>query len=799
MSETCIIQAGFTKEEIKELFGEKNFDEINLDDVAYAIQSLTDETNQFRIQGVTQLGLLDYLENYGKNSNINWDAKQRFGSGSKEEAALTSLVANDLNEISGTISAEKRIQVIRQQTYAQLGEMMDFMAPSKRSLLRAVITKKAVSPEQSRMMANVVDEIMGRNTGNAEARSFAQNLSASLDSLHNRYAALKGKDAKLDDWGLPQRHDPLKVRKISEDEWLDFTWKVLDIEKMMKNNPDIKTQADLMDILRGTYQSIRSNGVSKIKADPLQKMSLQKRNGIENLHKDHRFLQFKDGENWRAYQDEFGTGSVYQTVTDHIMSLSREIGLMEKFGPDYDAGFAYAKAQTMRKANEAGKDASQIGKKAETYFSQVKGLLGFEPHPIARGLQVARNLAISAKLGMATLSAQTDHAFSVNRAKLNNMSSIRMLNTYGKQMASPEFRKFAHRMAFTSEMAVDRVTTSFQHMDAMNNGSTKAIADLSMRASGLTLHTENARASFNLEFNQSIADLALTKHWDQLPDGMKHALTKHGISEGDWAIIKKSPMIEKDGAKYLDMAKMEQATQDKLIGAMLTEMDYAVPTPGARERSVVAFGTDAGTIAGEIARTSNQFMSFPVTTMIQNFGRVLYADMDNMNKMQYMAATAIMSTVLGAMVIQAKHAVVGKTPEDTDTAEFWMRAMAQGGAFGIIGDFILNSEGFHQGMGTGPVFDGPVKDLAYTLALGNASKILSGEETTFGKDALNFISKNFPGNNIWYTRLAVDRALWDQMRKLSDPNWRQTQRQRLNKMRDKGQEHWWKPGELTPE
>ena len=803
MSEKCMIQAGFTKQEIKELFGEVEFSDINVADITRAIKGLEDQTNEFKIQGVKQLELLEYLENYGQNTDIDWNAKNRsgsmFGAGGRAEGGLTALISTDLNEVSGVISTSKRMEVIQEKTYTQIGELMEFMTPQKRGLLRAVVTNKAANPEQMRMMNDVVDEIMGSNTGNPEARGFAQSMSKALDSLHNQYSALKGKEANLKDWGLPQRHDSLKVRDASSDEWLEFTWDLLDIELMMKNNPDLKTRADLMKVLEGVYQSIRSHGISKIKADPLQKMSLHKRNGIENLHKDHRFLQFKDGNNWRSYQDKFGTGSVYQSITDHITSLSREIALMERFGPDYDAGFAYAKSQTMRMAEAETKGGGeQAGNRAEAYFNEAKGLAGSSPHPIARGLQVLKNAAVWSKLGMAPLSATSDHVFALNRAHFNGMAPMKHMALYAKALTSPKFRKFAKQQGFVTDMSIDRVSSSFNHMDNMNNGKTKALADLSLRASGLTLHTEVARVSHNMNFNFNLARRSLEESWENLEPNTKRLMERYGVDEKDWAVIKDSPRTEYDGQSFLDIEKMPAKTQDKIIGAMLSEMDYAVPTPGSRERTIARLGTEAGTIPGEMIGATMQFQSFGITTFIQNVGRVVYADVDRMNKIQYVAATAVMSTMMGAFAMQLKNAAVGKTPEDMDTSEFWIKAMSQGGAIGILGNFLLNTEGYQHGMGAGPVFDGPVKDLAYTLVLGNVNKLRSGEDTSFSKDSVDFIRKNFPGNNIWWTRLAIDRALTDQMRKLSDPNWRQTQRSHLNKMRNKGQEYWWKPGELTP-
>jgi hypothetical protein len=69
----------------------------------------------------------------------------------------------------------------------------------------------------------------------------------------------------------------------------------------------------------------------------------------------------------------------------------------------------------------------------------------------------------------------------------------------------------------------------------------------------------------------------------------------------------------------------------------------------------------------------------------------------------------------------------------------------------------------------------------------------------FGAELARFMRWNTPGTNLWYTRLGLDRLLWDQVQSLVDPDYRKSfRRMEQRARRDYGQDFWWKPGQATP-
>lgn len=722
------------------------------------------------------------------------------------ESALASLITNDINQISGNVGVEKGMMAIVNMTHSRIHDFMNAMAPTKMGMFRGIFTGKAADKNQAKMMADVVDEIFGSTTNNPDAARFAKSLSSALDDLNNRYQNLTGDHRTLKDWGLPQRHDPLKVKKTSFENWFTKLSEQLDLERMIKENPDLAEPQDFKFIMAKVYENITTDGTSRIDERPFMPGSKgeivanrilpRTMQTIGAKHASNRFLKFKDGKSWMAYQQEYGSGSLYQTITDHIMSVSREIALMERFGPNHRAGFQYAKALVQKKVGKPN-----AGKMAESYYNILSNINYTEPTKTANLLRSIRDWNVATKLGGAVLSAQTDHSFAAQTALYNGLSATRMMKRYFQQLGSNN-RKEAARLALTGEFALDRLSAAFEYQNSMNTGKAKALADLTMRVSGMEAHTVAMRQAFGIEFLQGMTD-ATSKAYGNLPPKLRKAFERYGIDENAWNTIRASERTQFKNMSILDPNKIQDAkVAESLVGMILTETDFAVPTPGVRERAIVSLGTQAGTVVGEAVRGLTQFMSFPVTAQMKHMiGRSgIDQQTSAASKIGYAASVAVTSTLLGAMVVQAKQLAQGKTTMDWDNTDFWLRAADQGGYFGLVGGFLMDTQGYHQGYSGGPIIDGPVKDLAYTLVAGNIQKIREGNDTTISKDATNFLIKNTPGNNIWYARLAMERAIFDRLRRMTDPQWDRNMNERMRRnMRDHGQDYWWRPNESQPE
>jgi hypothetical protein len=247
-------------------------------------------------------------------------------------------------------------------------------------------------------------------------------------------------------------------------------------------------------------------------------------------------------------------------------------------------------------------------------------------------------------------------------------------------------------------------------------------------------------------------------------------------------------------------ARLEAAT--RLLEFVQTEARFAVPEPGAAERSWMVGQTRPGTIQGELVRAALQFKSFPITVMLMHIGRALNQP-SSAGVAGYLASFAIGTTVMGALAMQLKAVAQGRDPRDMTDHRFWGAAFVQGGGAGILGDFLFTAvnradQSFYMNMVGGPM-GGLVDDVARIAGLNITALADSERERAIGADLSRFLRHNAPGTTLWYARLAMDRLLWDRLQSWADPQAaRRFQRMERRALQEFDQEFWWAPGEGAP-
>lgn len=665
------------------------------------------------------------------------------------------------------------------------------------------------------MLLDAVRELHGEATGNKRAGVFAKSFGAAAENLRQRFNRAGGAIPRRADWGLPQTHDSVLVGRATEGEWVDFTQANLNAEKMVDPSTGQPfTPPALRAVLQQVYQTIKTNGVSDMTPGAAGGSKLA------NRRQEARFLVFKDANSWLAYQEKFGSSNLFGTMMEHLSAMSRDVALLETLGPNPAAGFRYLQDLAIK-----AEDRPLARQANEAVFRLVNGTGDANRSPfVAHLFGGIRNWNVAALLGSASFSAVSDLGFIKSTARWNGMSVTRTFGRYLSQLnpLNEADRILATRMGITALSWSEAYSNIGRYSEIAGTGggavgkfsaAGATMGEVVLRASGLNAMTDAGRRAFAMEFGANLAE-SFGKELDQVKGLFGDALRAR-FSPEDWAALRTTKTVDHKGAKFfvvdelMSRADLPLSRRQQLASQVQrwlnTEMLYAVPEPDALARVITTAGGQArGTVAGEVSRTVMQFKSFPIAVLSLHAQRAIAAGQQRgaWNGIKYAAQGIIATTALGYVGLQLKQLAKGKDPRDSDDLKTWAAAFVQGGGAGIYGDFLFSDV---NRFGKGPVESllgptaGLIDDVA-KLTLGNVQELVTGQDTEAAAEVVAFGSRYMPGGSLWYTRLLLEREIFDQLALAADPA---GTRQRFNRQekraRDEASGYWWRPGQQAPD
>ncbi len=245
------------------------------------------------------------------------------------------------------------------------------------------------------------------------------------------------------------------------------------------------------------------------------------------------------------------------------------------------------------------------------------------------------------------------------------------------------------------------------------------------------------------------------------------------------------------------------AAANKLQQAIFVESKFAIVETTQRVRSFLTAGQPAGTFWGEVMRNSALFKGFPITVLNLHMRRLM-AQRGITRKAEYAAWLFIGTTVIGALGEQLSQISKGRDPLDMEDPAFWAKSAMRGGGVGLFGDFLFADQNRYGGgivnSLAGPVLGSQIPK-AVKLTLGNFQELVAeGEARNPGRELSRFIEANAPGRSLWYTRLAMERLIFDELEAAIDPNAaRSFRRIEQGARRDYRQRFFWRPGTRAPQ
>ena len=655
--------------------------------------------------------------------------------------------------------------------------------------------------EDAKGVRDLVREMLGEDSGNPTAKQGAKVWLKTADEMRQRFNRAGGDIGRLVDWLMPQSHDVRLVRNAGGQRWVDFVMQRINRGRYLRDDGLPMNDAQIRDVLSAAWLTISTDGTSDIEPGSAQGTAMRAKKGAE-----HRVIHFRDADAWLEYHKEFSGRGIYNTITGHVQRLARDISLVETLGPNSGHQFEYFR-DVVRMSGASGMRVNYL----ENLYQQIDGSANHVVDArLARFGQGVRNLQVASKLTGAVLSSVTDFATAAVTAGYNRLPPLRFARnilTALNPLDASDVR-LAQRAGLGLETLIGELNRWGE--DSIGNGWTAKLASATMRASGLAGLTEANRRSFGVTMAATLGDLT-RKGWGELHANDRAQLTHYGITHAEWAHLQKVVPEDWGGAndRVLTIASIRRLTDEQLgttglaasrlrdtlatraLDMVLGETDYAVVTPGAKERAVM-FGLSAkkGTAGGEFARTMWLFKSFPIAVITKHWMRGWGMNTVG-GKAAYLASFAVGTTLLGALALQLKDVTKGKEPRDMDTAAFWGAAFSQGGGVGLFGDYLFaNQSRFGRSVAetaAGPVFGGVIPDL-YDITIGNVHEAAAGGPTHAGAEAFKFVQSNTPLINLWYTRAILDRLVFQQMQEYLSPGYLAKVRERTRK--DTGQEYW---------
>ena len=702
-------------------------------------------------------------------------------------------------------SVESVKWAIRGQAYAR---MEGVLAEHTRRLTGAVRNRAGLK--------NLVRELFDEDTGDISARELADAWRSSSEYLRVRFNRAGGRIGHRRDYGLPQMHDMLEVRKAGYEEWRNYILPRLAPDRMIDELTGTGFSPARLELaLRNAYSNITTDGLVSLRPGAEFRGS-----SLANRRQDHRFFVFRDADSWIEYQQRFGNSDAYSTMMSHVDTMSRDIALMEVLGPNPAAAIKGLQAKIRRDAavgpdttgktiERANTDANRLN---AVYLQLTAGVNAPVDGRVASFLAGSRQVVQSAFLGAATLSAVTDVNFARIAARMAGVPYVRYVEEFTQQLASIPRRGERARLALRIGIVVEHWTqvASAQARyvgDVSGPEVTRRVADVVMRGTGLSPWTQAGRSAFGLAFLGELAENA-GKRYGSLHPHMRETMDRYGIGAEQWEIIRRTPLHQHKKSTFLRPDDLNARTDlapdlaDDLATRMLSmvngETAKAIPSSSLRGRAFMVGESRPGSLPREVVNSFLMFKSFAIAVLNNN---ILQQINMKSGKTGYFADFIISTALMGAVAIQLKAIAAGKDPRPMTDTKFWLAALAQSGGLGIFGDFFFADQnrfgrGIEQNIG-GPLV-GLLADLT-RLTAGNVQQMIKGEDMNLAAEAVRFAKRYTPGSGVWYWKLALERALWDRLEEWTDPRAHRKFHQRVrSSRRDYGQDYWWEPGQSAP-
>lgn len=687
-------------------------------------------------------------------------------------------------------------------------------------------------------LLDLVKELRGEDSGNALAKKGAKAFHETAEEARQTFNSLGGKIGKLIDWGMPQHHgqeqvasaggftkDPVKAKEY----WINAILPKLDLTRYVDDAGTPWSQDEIKIFLGHAWDTIATNGNSNIVPG-----QFRGNGGRANRHAEERAIHFKDAQSYIDYWGEFGDKTAIEILYGHVDTLARDIAFVEWGGPNPNTTYQTVRDMALTEATMAAPVQTPALEGQAVKLDNLYNYASGRTIPVASLLvtKIADGIAhlnVAGKLGGAVFASLFgDKPMMEAVSHLNNLPAIQRWQT---ELALLNPANAADRALLRQQgLMLEGVRSGLMRFyEGLGKTSTTGkLANAVMRITGMNAINNIRKGAFGLSLMNAIGlQIRQGVDFGALHGSDMRTLRNYGIEEADWqtwklatledygrgndsmltpdaiARIPDQAIIAAGLATNMTPADVRRQATVKLLGAINSESSFAIVTPGWRERAAFYADLQRGTFKGELTRSWLQFKQFP-WTQFQRGMDAIANQQGGMSKAVMASYLIVATTLAGAMLQQTREILAGKDPRsmtDENWMKFWGASFVYGGALGIYGDFLYGANQNRYGSGiletvAGPTL-GPLSSLVLVQPMNAIRKRIEGEETHLAAQTIASAKGFIPGNNIWYTKAAMEHLVWQRMMEQLSPGYLDTIRQRTQ--RDYGQDWWWQPGEVAPE
>lgn len=615
--------------------------------------------------------------------------------------------------------------------------------------------------------------------------------------------------------------------EYTKETWADMAHSRLDIEKTF---PLMTAKADQIKYLQDVYDGFVQRGLDKEAVDFNNIDPSLIRSSIQRKNLQPRVMQFSP-EGLSQMWEEFADKSVLDSMVADGARASRDIGVYEVLGPNGQNEFNTLKQKAIRSLqkdiesapndkaklklqkqieNMNGRSKGSVLNFAGDYDSLWANINGSVDHVGSKALaQIGdnvRSLVSMQVLGGSMFSALTD--------VFNGVTALNMATGQGyfKSMADmgmgllgsfkpSEQRRIAGMTNIALETAMGTILKGASSDNSISRGINK-INHFYSKVNPIAAQGRFHRVASTMMFGMRMADQIGAKSWDHMDVSVKNTLEKAGIKDIDFDNLKMLSSEVKDGHNIITPTAINNITDEmakdaiakhkaidgsfwpskpeeyrsylaKRVDVMFDEFaNFAAPNPGLRERAFLHGSSQKGTYGGEMIRMVSMLKSFTVkqASIMQ---KIYLNSPTKAGKIQNLSAQTIGLMGMGYVALSLRAIANNETPPDPTSPETLKRMAISSGAFGLLGDTMLNE----AERGAGPLVGfaaGPVISKTDDL-IKFGKKLATGEASlkSFGQLA-DFI----PGGNLHVFKAAAAYTFLDDFKEASSEGHRERMAQR---------------------